>query len=294
MTWPSLYLTSCQLCLQSKMTKQQVGVVLGIGLITTSAFAAPLGMPGIDIGGGIVGPTHWNHYVFTQSTTFTLPPNSLEICARLVAGGGSGSACSRGSNLCSFSGGGGGGGITYSCPTYTSGAALAIVIGPGGAAAVATGGIGPVAGNAGGNTTISVGSAILAAFGGTGPAASLTPPGTGGVGGDGALTSGVGSGSVWGCYGSSGAAATAGNSLSCPIISSVGGTTSSNGTTYAGGGGASYGNGGIGVTNVTSGAAATGGAGTLGGGGGAATATGTGTATSGMGGNGQVDLWVLS
>jgi hypothetical protein len=223
---------------------------------------------------------------FTSGGTFTVPQGVLSVSVLVVAGGGGGGG--PGSGEASGRAGGGGGGVQYNASyAVTSGGAIPVTVGAGGAHD-----------SNGGNSTFGT----ITAFGGGRGATAGTAAGNGGSGGGGNYAQTPGTGT-------SGQGHNGGVGFSDNGTYSVGG--GGGGAGQVGGGvtasGTPAGNGGAGASNSITGSAvyyggggggggdhrqtyATGGAGGFGGGGGGATARGVagtnGTPNTGGGGGG--------
>ena len=193
--------------------------------------------------------------VLTSGTSYTTPSNCTRIFAEIIGGGGSG-AGSAGS--VSLGGGGGAGGYVSVYLTVTGSTAYTYAIGAGGASVT-----GAVDGNAGGSTTITVGTAFTANGGGFGLVGSFN-----GRAGEGGSGSGTGATVIKGGDGITGMAA-------------------NTGALCAGSGGASFfGGGGNGGTGSSASSSARSGVAYGSGGGGAAI-----SGNSGAGAQGVIRIW---
>jgi hypothetical protein len=193
--------------------------------------------------------------VLTSGTSYTTPSNCTRIFAEIIGGGGSG-AGSAGS--VSLGGGGGAGGYVSVYLTVTGSTAYTYAIGAGGASVT-----GAVDGNAGGSTTITVGTAFTANGGGFGLVGSFN-----GRAGEGGSGSGTGATVIKGGDGITGMAA-------------------NTGALCAGSGGASFfGGGGNGGTGSSAPSSARSGVAYGSGGGGAAI-----SGNSGAGAQGVIRIW---
>jgi hypothetical protein len=193
--------------------------------------------------------------VLTSGTSYTTPSNCTRIFAEIIGGGGSGAGSSGSVNL---GGGGGAGGYVFAYLTVVGNTAYTYAIAAGGASVT-----GNVNGNAGGDTTLTVGTTFTANGGGAGLVGSFN-----GRAGEGGSGSGTGATVVKGGDGITGMAA-------------------NTGALCAGSGGASFfGGGGNGGTGSSAASSARSGVAYGSGGGGAAI-----SGNSGAGAQGVIRIW---
>jgi hypothetical protein len=193
--------------------------------------------------------------VLTSGTSYTTPSNCTRIFAEIIGGGGSGAGSSGSVNL---GGGGGAGGYVFAYLTVVGNTAYTYAIAAGGASVT-----GNVNGNAGGDTTLTVGTTFTANGGGAGLVGSFN-----GRAGEGGSGSGTGATVVKGGDG-------------------ITGHASNTGALNAGSGGASFfGGGGNGGTGSSAASSARSGVAYGSGGGGAAI-----SGNSGAGAQGVIRIW---
>nr|WP_315180340.1 T9SS sorting signal type C domain-containing protein [uncultured Flavobacterium sp.] len=201
---------------------------------------------------------------FNSDGTFVVPAGVTSLTVKAWGGGGSGGGATNAGNMIARGGSGGGGGAYASATiTVTPGESLSIIVGVGGAKALAG-----QNGNSGGNSTITGFTSSIFASGGSG--------GIGNI--DGAATVVGGAGGV-ATAGTTKTAGTAGGS----------GNTQYDAVSGAGGAGANSGGaGGAGISGLGNTQSGNDGSNPGGGGGGGRTSQDAGSTTGGAGGDGQV------
>lgn len=201
---------------------------------------------------------------FNSDGTFVVPAGVTSLTVKAWGGGGSGGGATNAGNMIARGGSGGGGGAYASATiTVTPGESLSIIVGVGGAKALAG-----QNGNSGGNSTITGFTSSIFASGGNG--------GIGNI--DGAAIVVGGSGGV-ATAGTTKTAGTAGGS----------GNTQYDAVSGAGGAGANSGGaGGAGISGLGNTQSGNNGSNPGGGGGGGRTSQDAGSTTGGAGGDGQV------
>nr|WP_315181703.1 T9SS sorting signal type C domain-containing protein [uncultured Flavobacterium sp.] len=201
---------------------------------------------------------------FNSNGTFVVPAGVTSLTVKAWGGGGSGGGATNAGNMIARGGSGGGGGAYASATiTVTPGESLSIIVGVGGAKALAG-----QNGNSGGNSTITGFTSSIFASGGSG--------GIGNI--DGAATVVGGAGGV-ATAGTTKTAGTAGRS----------GNTQYDAVSGAGGAGANSGGaGGAGISGLGNTQSGNDGSNPGGGGGGGRTSQDAGSTTGGAGGDGQV------